>query len=142
VHTAHNTWRARYGAQDLIWDENLAVKAADWAKQCQWEHNSEGQNLDSAGSSDGNPTLNGDLVLEHWVNGPNEADIWSPTNPIATHFTQVVWKGTTHVGCAIVDCDLSVYDASWWPAKYAVCNYYPPGNVVGDFAANVGVRRF
>ena len=38
------------------------------------------------------------------------------------HYTQVVWRGTTHVGCAI------------YPSRhrdYLICRYSPPGNVDG-----------
>jgi hypothetical protein len=38
------------------------------------------------------------------------------------HYTQVVWKGTTHVGCAI-------YPSAKW--DYLICRYSPPGNVEG-----------
>ena len=34
----------------------------------------------------------------------NLAD-YNPNNPVASHFTQVVWKGTTQVGCAVQLCD-------------------------------------
>jgi hypothetical protein len=59
------------------------------------------------------------------------------------HFTQLVWRGTTQVGCAAVDCGLSdpddddeeeeeeeqgVQRAQGW---YLVCEYAPSGNVVG-----------
>ena len=61
------------------------------------------------------------------------------------HFTQVAWKGTTHVGCATTQCADGVK---------TVCNYKPPGkplhnrndricanftgNVLGHYAENVG----
>ena len=38
------------------------------------------------------------------------------------HYTQVVWRGTTHVGCAI-------YPTRNW--DYLICRYSPPGNVGG-----------
>ena len=41
------------------------------------------------------------------------------------HFTQVVWKGTTEVGCGV---------ANGW----VCCRYYPPGNYMGQFPENVG----
>lgn len=99
---------------------------------------SAGQNLDSAASSDGKPALDGKAVLEHWINGKDEAGSYNPDNPTASHFTQVVWKSTTHVGCAVVECNLSLYNPSWWPAKYVVCNYSPAGNVEGEYKDNVG----
>jgi hypothetical protein len=34
----------------------------------------------------------------------NESTSYDPSNPIPSHFTQVVWKGTTQLGCAIVNC--------------------------------------
>ena len=47
------------------------------------------------------------------------------------HFTQLVWKETTHVGCGIA--------ISPENKIYGVCNYSPPGNFVGEkqFRANV-----
>lgn len=44
------------------------------------------------------------------------------------HFSQMVWKGTTQLGCG--------YSAG---CKMYVCHYNPPGNVIGQFAANVFV---
>merc|ERR1719509_343211 len=44
------------------------------------------------------------------------------------HFTQVVWAGTTSVGCATAQ-------GSQW--TYVVCNYGPPGNMQGQFNQNV-----
>ena len=46
------------------------------------------------------------------------------------HFTQLVWKNTTSVGCGAADCD-----ALGW---YMICEYYPAGNVIGEFGGNVG----
>ena len=133
VFASHNDWRAKYGAKALVWDADLASKADAWSKQCQFVHQ-EGfsSNLDSSGSTDGKPQLSGEAVLEHWVNGPNEKDSWDPNNPAGSHFTQVVWKGASKVGCAKFECNLSNYDAKFWPNAYAVC-YYDIGNVAGQY---------
>lgn len=45
------------------------------------------------------------------------------------HFTQIVWKGTTEVGCFTAECGGSAITA---------CNYSPPGNYGGAYADNVG----
>jgi hypothetical protein len=45
------------------------------------------------------------------------------------HFTQILWKDTTHVGCITVPCaSLQNVDTSpSEPIPYTVCNYSPPG---------------
>ena len=43
------------------------------------------------------------------------------------HFSQIVWKGTTHVGCSTVVCpSLGNVDAAT-SVPFTVCNYSPPG---------------
>lgn len=46
------------------------------------------------------------------------------------HFTQLVWKNTTTVGCGAANCD----GIGW----LLVCEYNPAGNVIGQFGGNVG----
>jgi len=45
------------------------------------------------------------------------------------HFTQLVWKGSKQIGCG-ASCNNS-------NKCYVTCNYYPPGNYIGQFASNV-----
>lgn len=53
------------------------------------------------------------------------------------HFSQIVWKDTTHVGCATVMCNgLGNIDSSS-SLPFTVCNYSPPGNYNGEYADNV-----
>jgi hypothetical protein len=44
----------------------------------------------------------------------------------------MVWKATTHVGCAHVDCK-GIFDPKFGLAHYHVCEYSPQGNVIGHF---------
>ena len=46
------------------------------------------------------------------------------------HFTQVVWKNSVQLGIGIAFSSNS--QKAW-----VVAEYYPPGNVAGQFAANV-----
>ncbi|KAF8888246.1 CAP domain-containing protein [Infundibulicybe gibba] len=52
------------------------------------------------------------------------------------HFTQVVWKGTTQVACAVANCGAGTIFSQ--ASGYVVCRYSPPGNVIGQFPQNVG----
>lgn len=46
------------------------------------------------------------------------------------HFTQLVWKNTTTMGCGCRLCGTR----GW----FLVCEYWPRGNVVGEFGSQVG----
>jgi hypothetical protein len=37
---------------------------------------------------------------------------YNSADPQPSHFTQVVWKATTQVGCAVQDCS-GIFDASY-----------------------------
>jgi hypothetical protein len=39
------------------------------------------------------------------------------------HYTQMIWKGSSRVGCAL-------HKAQRW--DFLICRYSPPGNVVGQ----------
>ncbi|KDQ16639.1 hypothetical protein BOTBODRAFT_172759 [Botryobasidium botryosum FD-172 SS1] len=64
----------------------------------------------------------------------DEAAEYDPAIPKYSHFTQMVWKSTTQMGCAVAYCD-----GISGPGKgaYHVCQYSPPGNVMGQFPENV-----
>jgi len=55
------------------------------------------------------------------------------------HYSQIVWKNTVSVGCAVQDCSgqgLANTGSDVSPF-FAVCNYSPPGNFGGEYGANV-----
>ena len=64
-----------------------------------------------------------DFGIKLWA---DEAPEYDPNNPVASHFTQMVWKATTKVGCAEALCD-GIFDARFGKAKFWVCEYSPPG---------------
>ncbi|KAG8732860.1 hypothetical protein FRC11_010459 [Ceratobasidium sp. 423] len=130
----HNDIRARHGATALTWADDLAAAAAKWAENCIWEHSKGrvgkfGENL-AAGTG-----LGAAAAVKMWT---DEVSEYNPANPQYSHFTQVVWKATTEVGCAVRSCNnlLSNYSGA---VNYHVCEYRKPGNVIGQFAENVQV---
>ena len=50
------------------------------------------------------------------------------------HYTQIVWKDTTGVGCAKFSCTSNSPFGSFAGGKwdFSVCDYSPAGNVVGQ----------
>jgi len=66
-----------------------------------------------------------------------EASQYNSANPVPSHFTQMVWKGTTQVGCAVQTCASGTIFPSGGTSQYYVCEYFPAGNVIGEFAQNV-----
>ncbi|KAJ3841064.1 PR-1-like protein [Lentinula raphanica] len=130
----HNSIRAQHGAAALTWSNDAAAKAQQWANNCVFEHSGGslgpfGENLAAGtGSSYGI-----DQAIDSWS---SEASQYNPSNPEASHFTQMVWKATTQVGCAVASCS-GIFDASFGLASFYVCEYSPQGNVIGEFAQNV-----
>jgi uncharacterized protein YkwD len=119
----------------LSWNNNLAAKAQQWANRCQFKHSGGslgafGENL-AAGT--GGYTIA--AAVKAWADEVND---YNPANPQFSHFTQVVWKATTEVGCADARCD-GIFDASFGKARYIVCEYSKQGNILGQFAQNVQV---
>lgn len=138
---AHNQRRSRHGAAPLIWDKGLEQSAFNYASRCVFKHdtNRGGQGENLFVSSD---TNNEDALMLVATNGwYDEVRAYNPRNPgfsMATgHFTQVVWKGTTHVGCAAYACRNGVGGFNSPRGSMVVCRYSPPGNMQGAFQANV-----
>lgn len=128
---AHNNERAQHGASPLTWSNLLASKAQEWANNCQFHHS--GGSLGPFGENLAAGT--GTYTIAQAVGDWNaEEPQYNPNDPQASHWTQVVWKSSTEVGCAKQQCNGIFPSAS---ATYYVCEYSPAGNVIGDFAQNV-----
>lgn len=115
--TAHNSARALHHAPPLTWNDTLAVAALKWANNCQWMHSGSslfpkdyvyGENLYAA-TIPTPPTTMIEVVAAY----TDEEALYDYANPgysdATGHFTQVVWKNTQQVGCAIITCDLPVF---------------------------------
>ncbi|KAJ7502497.1 CAP domain-containing protein [Mycena galericulata] len=130
----HNTERAKYGASPLVWNNTLAAAAQKWANECKGAHS--GGTLGPFGENLAWGT--GDFTiadgLQAWM---NEEPEYSPSNPVDSHWTQMVWKATTNLGCAVAVCDNLFNFATYGATQYYVCEYWPQGNVGGEYAQNV-----
>jgi len=130
----HNSMRSQHGAAALTWSNNLANIAEGWADKCVFKHSGGtlgpyGENL-AAGTGSYE-------VADAKTEWTNEISQYDPSNPVASHYTQIVWKGTQQVGCGLApDCS-GIFSSSYGPARYFVCEYFPAGNVEGEFGQNV-----
>ncbi len=132
----HNRVRARHCAPPLVWSTKLAAAAQAWAEHlrdhgCGFDHSQSpyGENL--AGGTAG--MLDAAGIVGMWAEEESAYDFAHGGFSMDTgHFTQVVWRGTTAVGCGSMTCN----GMDVW-----VCNYDPPGNMEGDYADNVSPPR-
>ncbi len=129
---AHNRLRGRHCAPPLRWSADLARVAQRWAdtlvaRGCAFEHSGGryGENL--AAGTEG--ALGPDDVVQMWYRESRSYRFSNGRFSMATgHFTQLVWFATRAVGCGTRTCNAM---------RLWVCNYDPPGNVEGEYAANV-----
>lgn len=124
-----NTYRALYNATALTWNTTLASYAHSYAQACNFKHSGGpyGENL-AAGY--GNATSS----VEGWGDEAKDYDFSKGDFGEATgHFTQLVWKATTSTGCGVADCQ----GENGTPGWYLVCEYWPQGNVIGEFLQEV-----
>lgn len=123
---AHNGDRASHSAPALVWNETLADYAQNYLsnQNCVFAHSGGpyGENL-----AWGYPSA-ADGVAAWYSEGRAYNYEAAQFSDSTGHFTQVVWIGSTQVGCATVDCSGS---------QFLACEYYPRGNIIGEFSKNV-----
>ena len=114
----------------MSWDTTLAQVAQDWADACDFNHSVSpyGENLYVSTSP--NP---GTRAVEAWAEEISDYDYESNTcTGVCGHYTQIVWRESTRVGCGFADCS-TLTGASFGSGRLWVCNYDPPGNWVGEW---------
>jgi pathogenesis-related protein 1 len=141
ITAAHNKVRASVGVPSLRWSPALAQVAKRWANACVDVAPPRGMIDHSPGRAEGFP-------------GPLGENLYATTDPVASpaqatggwaaearhydharnactggmcgHYTQMVWRTTREVGCAVGSCPRLQYRST------LVCNYFPAGNIVGQ----------
>ncbi|KRY67571.1 Peptidase inhibitor 16, partial [Trichinella pseudospiralis] len=143
----HNRLRAMEPAanmQELVWDENLAFIALDWASRCTAVHRSLwqrrrissyhviGENIWWSNEYNIRADLGSvirDFYREKWYYSYESNSC--ATNKVCGHYLQVVWGDTCAVGCAAAYCPFIHQGRGIRSGNMIVCNYGPGGNIIG-----------
>jgi uncharacterized protein YkwD len=128
---AHNDKRKLHCVPALKWSADLAAKAQAWANKCTNAHEGGGgENLAfffPAGQSNATAFQNSWYCEVQWYDFNNPKLVGGFKKgcdaPVNGHFTQVVWKGTTQLGCGKQTCTMNGQTGTYW-----VCKYAPGGN--------------
>lgn len=126
----HNKERQLLNIPDLVWNDELAEYAAEWALQLAEEddgiHHRDpddfGENISWFSDAPDDFSRGVSLWNEEKKYFKYKAigNDWAKSG----HYTQVIWKNTERVGCG---CALGASGTFFF-----VCNYDPPGNYMGQ----------
>jgi len=143
----HNMYRCMHNVPPMTWDATIAANAQAWADNGHYGHTSQanrtlptigyiGENL-----AWGYPTRSGKDSVAAWYDEIKFTDgtptSCQDTNPDSTgdaicHYTQVVWKSSTKLGCGMGSANVGGQIGDFW-----VCQYGPGGNIGGHFLNEV-----
>ncbi|KAL9124371.1 MAG: hypothetical protein Q9217_006290 [Psora testacea] len=120
-----NTYRQQHNATALTWNTTLASYAKTHVSSCQFAHSRGpyGENL-----AQGYPNIA--AAIDAWGDERQHYNFGNGAFSKQTgHFTQLVWKSTSSTGCGVEECG----EKGW----LVFCEYWPPGNVMGEFGEEV-----
>jgi len=136
---AHATARALVGVPPLLWSEELAASARAHAEELARDGR-----FDHVGPTAARPGVGENLwagsheaytyseMVAAWlseardyINAPTPGFSRTGAWKDVGHYSQMVWRSTTHVGCAV---------AAGRQDDVLVCRYAPAGNVMGQVA--------
>ncbi|SFV34136.1 PAN domain-containing protein [Hyphomicrobium facile] len=146
---AHNDFRAQHCSPPLQWDAALAAAAQAYAETCPEGHGASNENL-AAGwgvmnGVDTQPAMSdSDAFQKTWACEEKYYDYTDPricpgfksrcdepkpdcknNNPVTGHYTQVVWKSATSVGCGRAKCPFKdsstgqTHQGTKWVCRYS-----------------------
>lgn len=123
----HNRIRAGLGLGALKWNCTLAASAQEWAAKGKFIHRENrtyGENMfvsTNAAIATSMAAFNWEKEKEFWNNTAGTCQ----AGKFCNHYTQIVWRATTQIGCGINR------NASGQWKTLMVCNYDPAGNSKG-----------
>jgi len=143
----HNVYRCMHAVPTLIWDDAIAANAQSWASNGVYKHSANSArviNGDQCGENLawGYPQRSGVDSTIAWYSEIQYTNGGTPSSPTDTtqagagqaigHYTAVVWKASTKVGCGKGTATVNGNSGDYW-----VCQYCTSGNFLGRFTENV-----
>ena len=142
---AHNQVRESIDAdpsiEALLWSDDLAEVAQNWADElqeqgCDMRHSSSGFGENVAWFAGDSPPA--ETVVQAWASESDcytygrfmrsdECESECDSSGGCGHYTQLIWRDTSLLGCGMAVCDTGLHQEIW------VCNYDPPGNFIGEY---------
>ncbi|MHB8110933.1 MAG: CAP domain-containing protein [Syntrophorhabdaceae bacterium] len=132
---AHNAARAEVGTSALTWSASLALYAQEWADHLastvrRMEHRPHsgkwkqkyGENL-FMGSAGHYGSIDAVALWKTEKSAYHGEAIHMSNFSAYGHYTQLIWRNTRSIGCGKAQGDGNMF---------VVCNYDPPGNVLGQ----------
>lgn len=123
---AHNSVRTVLKLPPLVWSDKIAAVAQEWAdtllSRGQFLHRPKSSHGENLFEIDGGRALP-ERVVGDWAAEARDYDYRTNTCAgVCGHYTQLVWRSSRQIGCGVA------HDAR---REIWVCNYDPPGNVIG-----------
>jgi hypothetical protein len=124
----------------MVWDPGAATVAANWAATCNFSHNPNrdgGENIYEADAGGTSPVpITGTDAVNDWMSesayftySTNTCNTAASPSGSCGHYTQLAWRTTTGMGCAVQQCPGSSSpngDSDPW--VIVVCDFTPAGN--------------
>lgn len=124
---AHNAVRRKTGVPPLLWSDQLAERAREWAATLASTGASRMQGIpgQNIGYAIPRGNVRGADIVREWAaeatNYDHQKNTCIDSKLRCHHYTQVVWRDSKYVGCAVAsDAQRDIF----------VCDYDPPGNDV------------
>jgi hypothetical protein len=143
VYTQQNDARSSYGISSFTIDQNLVNIAQEITQQCKWTDSTWktsaqstyaqtlGLSSTSLGFNKGAASVGG-TSIDGWLAQKSK---WNCKNNTCTDslcglYTQIVWKDSVRIGCALSKCTTGTpLGSSFTTWEYLLCLYNPAGNV-------------
>ncbi|XBI08118.1 hypothetical protein VPH35_135902 [Triticum aestivum] len=122
-----NPSQAQNSPQDYLSPHNAARAAVGRINDCKLQHSGGPYGENIFWGSAGADWKAADAV-NAWVGEKKDYDYGSNTcaaGKVCGHYTQVVWRASTSIGCARVVCNNNL-------GVFITCNYEPRGNIIGQ----------